>query len=191
MKKFLLVTLLIFISCGPTEEEIQARIDGAIEETLLDIENENVNICFLIVDNQKGIQKNNPSLTVTDFENKIVDFTLAPKWNSEGIYFYGNLNEFNDKKLNHSIYTVSYVLNIPKNARYLKIYVDYRNSNISNWWYEWDKDRIEKISETQFFNHYRIGREGEDFNNLLTNEDFQSNWKSVKDKCEQFVKSEA
>ena len=34
MKKFLIVTLLIFLSCGPSEEEIQSQIDEAVENAL-------------------------------------------------------------------------------------------------------------------------------------------------------------
>ena len=34
MKKLLIVTLLIFISCGPSEEEIQSQIDEAVEKAL-------------------------------------------------------------------------------------------------------------------------------------------------------------
>ena len=194
MKKFLLVTLLIFISCGPTEEEIQARIDSAIEEALLDIKNENVDICFLIVDREHSYQnvytRRNPNITVTDSENKIVDYIARPKWSTEETLFFGNLNKYNDKKFSYKVYTAGYVLNIPKNARYLKIYADYGNSVDPNWWYEWDKDSIESFSETQFFVNYQIGLEGEDSMNLLTNEDFQSNFISIRDECQKFVKEE-
>ena len=34
MKKLLIVTLLLFISCGPSEEEIQSQIDEAVEKAL-------------------------------------------------------------------------------------------------------------------------------------------------------------
>lgn len=194
MKKFLSLALLIFISCGPTEVEIQTRIDNAIEEALLEIENENVDVCFLIVDKyiNNVSKKHSPSLTVTDFENTIVDFILVPLWSTKPINFYGNLNNtFNNKKFNYEIYTVGYIINIPKNARYLKIYADYGNATKSNWFYEWDMERIEEFSDTQFFINNRVGLEGEDSSDLLTSEDFQSNWKSVRDSCEKFVKTEA
>ncbi len=194
MKKFLLVALLIFISCGPTEEEIQARIDSAVEQAIIDMENENIDICFLIVDSESingNYRRQNPSLTVTDSENKIIDFASGPKWDTKAINFFGNLNENNNKKFNYSIYTAGYVINIPKNARYVKIYADYGNSIKTNWWYEWDKDSIESFSETQFFTNFEIGLEGDDSKYLVTNDDFQSNYASVRDGCKEFVKAKA
>jgi hypothetical protein len=36
MKKFLIVTLLIFLSCGPSEEEIETIVENAVEEAVSD-----------------------------------------------------------------------------------------------------------------------------------------------------------
>ena len=103
MKKFLLVTLLIFISCGPTEEEIQARIDSAIEEARLDIKNEYVDICFLIVDSEDSYQnvytRRDPNITVTDSENKIVDYIARPKWSTKETLFLETLINIMTKNL--------------------------------------------------------------------------------------------
>jgi len=194
VKRLSIFLLLLLISCGPSEEEIQARIDDAVEQAIIDMENENTNICFLIVDSESigsNYTRRNPSLTVTDSENEIIDFASGPKWDTKAINFYGNLNEFNNKKFNYYIYTAGYVINIPKNARYLKIYADYGNSVKTNWWYEWDKDSIESFSESQFFTNFKIGLEGDDSMYLLTNEDFQSNYGSVRDGCLEFVKEKA
>jgi hypothetical protein len=32
MKKYLIVSLLLIVACGPSEEEIQERIDNAVEQ---------------------------------------------------------------------------------------------------------------------------------------------------------------
>jgi hypothetical protein len=37
MKKFLIVTLLIFFSCGPSEEEIETIVENAVEEAVSDL----------------------------------------------------------------------------------------------------------------------------------------------------------
>ena len=33
MKKYLIFSLLLIVACGPSEEEIQARIDNAVEQS--------------------------------------------------------------------------------------------------------------------------------------------------------------
>lgn len=191
---FILLILIVF--CGPSEAEIQERIDLevkqridiAVEERLEEIENEFAEICFLIVQNAYATNDvHQPSITLFDLENKIVDFMNKPKWLSDKTSFNGNLNDFNTKKFNYEIYTMGYVLRIPINARYIRISADYGNKVTTDWVWELDSDGINNIVNKKELIAWRIGLEGNNSSDLLNNEVFKLNINNVRTSCNSYI----
>jgi hypothetical protein len=186
MKKLIIIFLAFFIACGPTEAEIQERIDKAVDQKLIEIDSEMAEICFYIVGSENNYGFPKPNITVTDSKGDIVFFTPGPDISAKSFSFNGNLNDFNDNKFNYKIGILAYKIAIPTNEAYIKIALDYGNIvGESDYYFQLGNESIKEILTNGEFWNWKIGLEGNDSAKLVNGVEIDNRRKLIRKSCQE------
>ena len=122
LQKCLLI-LLLLVSCGPTDAEVESIISEEVEQRIIEIDKQTIDICFAITD-VIGNNHEFPSMKIFDNKNEIIYFTSQPDLKSEGFFYSGEIGsqwqyipEDEIKKIAGAVYKIS----IPTKTEYLRV----------------------------------------------------------------------
>ena len=187
MKKLIFLFLSFIIACGPTEAEIQERIDRAVEQKLVEIDSEMTEICFYLVVSENNYGYQIPNIKITDSKDVTVFFTSKPNFTTTSFSFNGNLNDLNDKNNNYKIRILSYKLAIPTNEAYMEIALGYGNSVKAGYYFPLGDESIKDILNNSEFWHWEIGLEGNDSAKLVNSIEMDNRRKLIRNSCEELL----